>query len=307
MDKYIYTINYSCEEKAICKLEMKSIFGIKLESKLIVSDIKIDPSRSTYIKERIDILYTEKTLNDLKDTLKEENISIEDFKVNFIKGNTEIEYKERLSIIKRLGMCINGEADIKNPKVEFGVININDKWVFGKHIKHNNDWRIHDKKPCNYSNSLNYKTARSLINIAIGNDQTKTIIDPCCGVGTVLIEGVSLGYNIKGYEINPLIGERAKINLRFFDYEDVVEIKDMHTSKEVFDIAIVDIPYGLFNPITKEEQEEIIKTSRKISKKMVIISYEEMDNLLELNGFRIVDKCSTNKGKFKRYITVCDS
>lgn len=305
MDKYLYIINYSSEEEELCKLEMKSIFVDNLENKRIISKIKIDPSRSPYIKERISFIYETTSLEQLKAKLK--NLSIENFKISFIKTlDNKIEYKNRLKIIRDLGMCINGEAEIYNPEVEFGVFNIDDKWVFGKCTKHNSEWKIHDKKPCTYSNGLNFKLARSLINIAVGNKNDISIIDPCCGIGTVLLEGLSLGYNIKGYEINPLIGERAKINLRFFDYKDVVEIMDMHTSNSSFDVSIVDIPYGLFSPITKKEQVDIIETSRRLSKRMVIISYEEMDKIIEESGFVIRDKCSVNKGKFKRYITVCN-
>ncbi len=34
-----------------------------------------------------------------------------------------------------------------------------------------------------FSNSLDIRLARTLINIAGENDQTKTMIDPCCGMG----------------------------------------------------------------------------------------------------------------------------
>lgn len=306
MDKYIYILNYKEEEESLCNLEMKSIFNVLIKNKMIISNIKIDPSKSPYIKERITYTYEANSVEELELNLKMEGLSIEDFKVNFIKTfKNKIDYEDRLKIIKKLGMCINGEAEIYNPEIEFGVLNIGDKWIFGEHMKHNNDWNIHDKKPCTYSTGLNFRLARSLINIAVGGDKDPSIIDPCCGIGTVVLEGLSLGYNIKGYEVNTLIGERAKANLKFFDYEDVIQIVDMHLTTNKFDVSIVDIPYGLFNPITKSEQENIIKTSRKISKKMVIITHEELDKMIKESGFKILNKCCINKGKFKRYITVC--
>ena len=42
-----------------------------------------------------------------------------------------------------------------------------------------------------FSNSLDIRLARTLINIAGENDQTKTMIDPCCGMGTVVLEATS--------------------------------------------------------------------------------------------------------------------
>lgn len=306
MANYLYIINYSDDEKELCNLEMRSIFGVDTEGKNIVSRIKINPSESPYIKERVSFIYEENSYKSLENKIKSENIRLDDFKVNFIKTEEDnTEYKERLKIVKEIGMCIEGEAEIYNPKWQFAVCCIKGKWIFGGYEKHNNDWNIHEKKPCNYSNSLNYRVSRALINIATENRRDISIIDPCCGVGTVLLEGVSLGYNIKGYEINPLIGERAKTNLRFFDYKDVVEIVDMNKTNEHFDVSIVDIPYGLFNPITKKEQENIIRTTRRISDKMVLISYEEVEDTVRKFGFRIINKCSVNKGKFRRYVTVC--
>ena len=43
--------------------------------------------------------------------------------------------------------------------------------------------------------------ARALVNIATCDDKRLSIIDPCCGVGTVVIEALDLGFNIKGYEL----------------------------------------------------------------------------------------------------------
>lgn len=305
MDNYLYNIKYSVDEESLCKLELKCIFEKEPVDKYIISNKKIDPSKSPFIKQRLSFIYEEDSFDDLINKIKSENLTYEDFKVSYVKGGDNIEYEKRLEIIKKIGMSINGEADIYNPKIEFGFIKLNNKWIFGKLKNHNNNWNIHDKKPCTYSNSLNYRLARSLINIAASNMENPKLVDPCCGVGTVLIEGVALGYNIKGYEINPMIGERAKTNLKFFDYEDVVTIGDMHNISEKFDASIIDIPYGLFNPITEEEQLNIIKTGRKISDKMIIISYEEMDNMINKAGFKILQKATINKGKFKRYIGIC--
>ena len=80
----------------------------------------------------------------------------------------------------------------------------------------------------------------------------------------------------------------------------------MHAIKDNFDVAIVDIPYGLFSPITLQEQIDIINTSRRISKKLVLITFEDMDNLVERAGFNILDKCCVTKNNFKRYISICE-
>ena len=80
----------------------------------------------------------------------------------------------------------------------------------------------------------------------------------------------------------------------------------MHNINEVFDVAIVDIPYGLFSPVTLKEQVDIINTSRRIARKLVIITFEDMDNLITSAGFKILEKCYMTKGNMIRQISICE-
>lgn len=111
--------------------------------------------------------------------------------------------------------------------------------------------------------------------------------------------------NIKGYEINPLIGKNAKTNLRYFGYEDVITIGDMNNIQDKYDVAIVDLPYGIFTQITTEEQLSIMSSTRKIAAKMVIITFEDMAKQITSVGFHIDDRCTVSKGTFKRHIYIC--
>lgn len=71
----------------------------------------------------------------------------------------------------------------------------------------------YDDKPNTFSNSLDIRLARTLINIAGENDQTKTMIDPCCGMGTVVLEGLALGYSIKGFDISRIFHGKQDVIL----------------------------------------------------------------------------------------------
>ena len=50
-------------------------------------------------------------------------------------------------------------------------------------------------------------------------------------------------------------GRKKTINNR-----EIITSGDMHDIKEKYDVAIVDIPYGLYSPITSQEQKDIINT-----------------------------------------------
>ena len=81
-----------------------------------------------------------------------------------------------------------------------------------------------------------------------------------------------------------------------------MDIKDI---EEKFDVAIIDLPYGLFTPIRPNEQMDIINSARKIADKLILVTFEDMDEFVYNAGFEIIDRCKVSKGKFIRYISVC--
>ena len=295
-------------EKELCEMEMKSIFNKVPKEKYLFSQKNFNPSRSPFIKLKINIIYIKDTLKEIVDNIKEDKLCYDDFKVNYIKSEDgDISYKERLNAVKEIGFVVTGFPDIHNPKVELAITKVKDKWIFGELIKNDFKWQRHNDKPHSYSNAIPLRMARALVNIAIGDNENLKLIDPCCGVGTVVIEALDLGIDIKGYEISKAIACNARNNIEFLGYNrDIITSGDMHTINEAFDVAIVDIPYGLYSPITLKEQVDIINTSRRIARKLVIITFEDMDNLIIAAGFKILDKCYMTKGSMKRQITICE-
>lgn len=305
--KHFYYIKYPVFEEALCKLEMRCLFGESPSEKYLFSNSYINPSRSPFIKEMISIIYEEESLEEILNNIIKDKLAYDDFKVCYLRTEYgDIDYEERLKSLSKIGFVIKGEPEIHNPKVILGVTRICGKWIFGIYEKNDYEWHIHDKKPYSYSNSLSVRVARALVNIAVKNSLEYRLIDPCCGVGTVLLEALSMGIEIVGCELNPSIAENAKKNLKFYGYKDVVTNGDMNEIEEKYDVAIIDLPYGLFTPTTIEEQTAIIKSARRISKKLVIVTFENMDECIANSGFNIIDKSNVCKGKFKRYISVCE-
>ena len=307
-NKYFYFINCSDMEKELCNMEMKSIFKQIPNRKFLFSNKDFNPSRSPFIKFKVNIIYIEESLEMIINKIKNEKISYDDFKVNYMKSEDgDVSYENRLKAVREIGFVINGFPDIHNPKVELAIIKIKDKWIFGELIKNDFKWQKHNDKPHSYSNAIPLRMARALVNIATCDDKRLSIIDPCCGVGTVVIEALDLGFNIKGYEISKPIACNARNNIEFFGYNrEIITSGDMHNIRERYDVAIVDIPYGLYSPITSQEQKDIINTSRRIARKLVIITFEDMDNIIISAGFRILDKCYMTKGNMKREISICE-
>ncbi len=306
LNDYLYVINYPIIEKGLCQLELKYLFQKEVSQKYFFSAKNINPSRSPYIKHRVSVMYCADSLEELMEQLKVNKVAYNDFKFAYFKlADSEVGYEEWIRCVDALGSVIDGPIDVVNPKIMLGATKIHGKWIFGEFEKNDNHWQEHNKKPNTNSHSLKTRAAKAIVNIAVGDELNCTLIDPCCGVGTVVIEAVSMHINVKGYEINPPIAKKAEENLAFFGYKNVITSGDMHNINEHFDVAIVDIPYGLFTPITLDKQCEIIKTARRIADKLVIITFEDMDKYIVSEGFKIVDHCRIIKGNFIRSISVC--
>ena len=251
-------------------------------------------------------MYDGDTIEQIIEQIVMNKLTSMNYKVTYINATNEVMgFHEGRSIEYKIGFSILGEAEMKNPSIIFGISKVFDKWVFGECESNTSEWLLHNRKPFSYSNALKVNVCRAIVNIAVGNNVDCTVVDPCCGIGTVLIEAISMKINIKGYEINPYIGKNAKTNLRYFGYEDIITIGDMNVISDNFDVAIVDLPYGIFTQITTGEQLAIMESTRKIADKMVIITFEDMEQQITSVGFHIDDRCTVSKGTFKRYIFIC--
>lgn len=54
---FIYTYAFREDERSLCYMEMRSLFGVESQFNILKSTTKIDPSRSPFIKERIEVMY----------------------------------------------------------------------------------------------------------------------------------------------------------------------------------------------------------------------------------------------------------
>lgn len=304
---FLYFINYQENERELCKMEMRCLFNREINEKYFFSDIDINASKSPFIKSKIKIIYSDESLDRMVRKIKEDNLSYDDFKVSYVKSEQgDVQYEDRLEATRKIGFVVNGYPDMHKPRNPLAVTKINGLWIFGEYERNDFKWQKHNDKPYSYSNALGLRMARALVNIAMKDNEEGTLIDPCCGVGTVVIEALDLGIKVKGCEISKQIAYNARENVEFLGYlRDTIVCYDMHKIKDKYDSAIIDIPYGLFSPVTLEEQKAIIHTARNICEKMVIVTFEDMEKFIVEAGFSVIDKCVVPKGNFKRHILVC--
>ncbi|WP_066259626.1 TRM11 family SAM-dependent methyltransferase [Neobacillus drentensis] len=308
---YIYTHACSEDERSLCALEMRSLFGVASQTNVLESLVKIDPSRSPFIKERIAVIYKSESLEDLFIKVETLQLSGATFKVNYVKNSGQAKgehagFEKRRAIERELGLHINGIADLRQPDRQFGVINVNDIWVFGEYVKSEAVWFRHQQKPNGYSTALSTRVARAVVNIAVPNPNGIKAIDPCCGIGTVLVEARSMGIDMVGSDRNQLILPGARENMMHFGLSCKINLADIRDITSHYDVAIIDLPYNLCSVITPEEQLEMLQSARWFANKVVVVTVEPIDEILLKAGFSIIDRAVAKKGLFIREVIVCN-
>ena len=307
--KHLYSFNYDHGEDTLCILESKYLFDQEPTDKLLVSDKKMPPSISPFIKSRLDITVTSENYTEFIGTIKKKGIQQEGFKVEYLvlKGD-ETGYNQRLSKLKDIGYRIEGFPDYYYPTKTYGIGYFHGKWCFGELIKSTYSRDTHKQKLHSYSNSINISIAKSLVNIASKGDTSKKLLDACCGVGTILLEACYSGFQIEGCDINRKICNDARANLELYGYQTKVHHSDIGQITEKYDAAILDLPYNLFSTATDSDILHILQSSLKIAPHLVIVSIADISEQLNAAQLRIVDHCNvqkTRKRNFTRKVWVC--
>lgn len=306
---YLYKINYPGYEEDLCKIEMRALFKKNIDEKNFFSTIPLKPSISPFIRSRIEILKSADGLEGIVDWITETNFESEDFLVNYMTLGDTVSSTKKKSICREIGYVIGGDVSFKQPKNIFGITCYQDKWYFGLYTENKMDWLNHNNKPFSYSSALSIRLAKVLVNLAGNGDFNKKLIDPCCGVGTALIEGLYSGYDIVGYDIIEKVAEHANVNLAHFGYSRDVKCSNIKAVEGRYDASIVDIPYGILSATDKANQLMIIKEAKRLSKKVIVVSKEALDSELEALGLNVLDKCSVSKAElhhFIRNVWVCE-
>ncbi|EGA90642.1 putative RNA methylase family UPF0020 [Planococcus donghaensis MPA1U2] len=307
---YIYTYAYTNDEKALCQMEMRSFFGNDTNEKIIKSKVGIDASRSPFIKERIEVLIEGETLQDIIEQAAEVDMADTTFKVIFLKINglaeqDHVGYSGKRDVERQIGLAITGEADVHHPGVTFGLIPFEGRWYMGRYSQSEPIWFHHMKKPREYSTALSTRVARAVANIAVPNPMGVKAVDPCCGIGTVLVEALSMGIDIVGRDINPLVVEGSRENIAHFGLTGRVDMGPIAEIETTYDVAIIDMPYNLYTHATPADQLGILKAAYPITEKLLVVTIETMDHMIEEAGFIITDRCIAKKGLFLREIVMC--
>lgn len=309
--KYLYSFTWQRDEYDLSRLEMRTFFNFHVEGNVLISQERIEPSRSPYMRSRLAVFYEASSIEQLIEMAAQLELGQKTFKIYCLNNSDDgiqpkLNRSMRNDYMIRVSSVINAEPDLEKPDVVLGLVCHEERFYLGKLTYGEAVWLKHMQKPEMYSTALSTRDARAIVNIAVPFPDGLKVIDPCCGIGTVLVEAMSMGIAIEGRDINKRVVWGSQINLRHFGYEPNVEIGPIEEANEGYDVAIIDMPYNLFTHITGELQQSIITNARRIAKRVIIVTIESMDDKIHEAGLTIIDRAVLKKGKFERQVLICE-
>lgn len=308
--RYLYSVASHEDESDLFRMEMRALFADEPAEDCVITGKNIAPSRSPFIRGKLEVLLVADRPADIAeqvaDVVRLEGMT---FKISYVCGDRD--YDGQRALEKEIGWRVRGKADMRNPERRFGIAFARGRYWFGRYEQSEPVWLRHNDKPQPYSTALGTRVARAVANIAMPDIRPgMRAIDPCCGIGTVLIEAMSMGIDIVGYDLNPLALRGARLNLAHFGMPDVVRRADMTTlepgAEGPYDAAILDLPYNLCSVLPDEERLAMLRSAHRLARRVVIVTTEAIDDAIAAADLRIADRCVVRKGKFARHIFVCE-
>ncbi|WP_332649055.1 TRM11 family SAM-dependent methyltransferase [Lysinibacillus sp. 54212] len=308
---YLYTYGYRHDEAELCRLEMRSFFGKDTDSNVLISDKGILPNRSPFIKERLHILFEGGSIEEICRATSQLTIYEDTFKViclnhTVLAMEPKMSHQERREVERNIGVTIEAEPDLEHPGTLYGIVRLENRWYFGELIQGEAVWLKHQQRPQEYSTALSTKVARAIVNIAVPQIEGVRVIDPCCGIGTVLIEALSMGIYILGRDMNWFVTSGSRKNIAHFGYKGEVQLGKIEEIEGRYDVAIIDMPYNVFTHSSLESQISIVRSARRIANRAVFVTVEPLDEVITEADFQIIDRCVIRKGSFTRQVIICE-
>ncbi|HZX44864.1 MAG TPA: DNA methyltransferase [Candidatus Nanoarchaeia archaeon] len=271
-----YLLQLSQDNLKLAEYEALSLLKPKksrLEKNMLmieVDDISLS-ERLAYTKAVYELLF-DCDINDAVGQVKKfvwEQIYESNFRVR-VHNKGKLQEKEIASLIWK--SLKDPKVNLANPKTSLEFFIIGRKVYSTRlHVKLNHcfEERKAHKKPELHPTALSPKLARALINLA---GAQKSVMDPFCGAGGILVEAGLIGLKPIGYDLYNLMLKKAKANLDFFKIRPYKLInKDALKIKERYDYVATDMPYGLNSSIWiskgKNNQRISVKENTKAEKK----------------------------------------
>ena len=308
-----YLLELGGENTNLGKYEVLELFKFKKYSPELEKDygkIIIISTSKTIEKNIVRRLSMTKRISNIIFTSKKNNI---DLILNDLKkidiGNKSFAIRqigqndlnsEKTAILIGEKISKENKTELNNPDVtilfclknKFFISLRHNKWDTGykRCLKHHISHR-----PYFSPISIHPRIARAMVNLS-NCDVNKTLIDPFCGTGGILIEGADMGLEVIGIDLKEKMIEYSKGNLKHYGFEGNLINSDFEEiTNQSFSSIVCDPPYGIASTTGGENIEELMKRSldvfqKKLSKGQRLVIAVSNPDIIKHQNLKLLHK-----------------
>jgi len=242
------------------------------------------------------------TLAELTAALAGRSWDLEGFRLDIERLGAQSRH-ERRDLIVAVADAIKGcSPDLNAPRHRLLIVERDTELLCGQILATPaRSYRLHDDKPFRTSASLPSRLARALVNLA--RPHVGTVLNLCCGTGSILLEAGATGLPAAGCDSNPRMAGMSQKNVEHFGYTARVEKMDVRDWEEGADAVITDLPYGRTLEVKPDDLRGILAHARGLAPLGVFVAGEDLGAWLRQAGYARVEIFEVPKYTgFTRYV-----
>ncbi len=257
-------------------------------------------TRGAYVQTGLRVLAHATSYAELVDAVSALHFDADRFRIDLHDPSDRLDMSGQAAATTMANVIEFG-PDLNDPLHRFVIAAHSSGVLFGEVMTTTDaGYRVHDTKPWTTSSSLDARFSRALVNLV---PSARSIIDPCCGAGSIVLEAASLGLAAIGVDWKrPVVG-MTRENLAHFGYDAVVELADSRTIEHRADAVVTDLPYGHAIETDEGVVRSILERGVEMASEGVYVAPTDISEWLERAGYRDVATCTVVKrAGFTRFI-----
>ena len=260
----------------------------------------VDVARSAYVAECSRLLVEAAGLEELLGSAEKLALRRDRFRVT-VRTTGDVAAPETGQIERAVADIIEGSPDLSRPATEMTVTGAPEGWLLGELVSRTgNRWQGHEQRPFQYSSALPPRVARALVNlVAVPGDK---LIDPCCGVGTALVEASEIGIEAFGWETNPVVAEHAAANICHHNQGASIVVGDGRKARGRWHGAVLDLPYGQQSVKVDSVCAGLVECTGEVADLIAVVALDDLTGLLESLSFNLLGVAELRKNKLVRRV-----
>jgi tRNA G10 N-methylase Trm11 len=305
---YVYTLAYEAEERECAEAECWAMLGADAcGRKLVATDACVDVSRAAHIALCVRQMAAADSFDALQRAVEALQCCAEGFRMVVVKqGEARRTGPGSDEVARRLADVIHGRPNLSAPRMLFACVGSDEGWHFGRvESRTDRGWVVHGAKPYTFSNSLPSRLARTMVNLAA--QPGDTILDPCCGAGSILIEAASMGIRAVGFDANKKMTSHARDNLLHFGLPPLVAAGDARHIGGRYDAIVTDLPYGWTSSPDARLYAAVLTNLRRLAPRLSVVLGSDASAEISGAGWRILRHARQPKGQLCRHVYVCEA